>query len=72
MQCFTNNGIPGYTLAAVNRCRFYLKEVYLSDISTGDGFCIDSSTYNSQLNKCLSDTYDWPNQGKLGKMDWHK
>ena len=72
MQAFTSNGIYGYKLAAVNRCRLYIKATFLSDISTGDGLHIDMAAYNGQVNVCLINTYDRPNQGKPGKMDWHE
>ena len=72
MQAFTSNGILCYTLAAVNMYRLYLKVIFLSDICTGDGIHIDIAAYNGQVNACLTNTYDWPNQGKPGEMDWHE
>ena len=72
MQCFINNGIHGYQLAAVNQCRLYLKAILLSDISTGDGMFIDRTIYNGVINNCTTDTYEWPTQGKPGQMDWHE
>ena len=44
----------------------------LSDITTGDGMYIDQSIYDGVDNPCLSDIYDWPNQGKPGKLDWNE
>ena len=72
MQYFTNNGFHGYKLASVNMRRLYLKVVLLSDITTGDGMYIDQSIYDGAANNCLSDIYDWPNQGKPGKLDWNE
>ena len=72
MQYFTNNGIHGYKLASVNRCRLYLKVVLLSDITTGDGMYIDQSIYDGASNNCLADIYNWPNQCKPGKLDWNE
>jgi len=72
MQAFTSNSIQGYKLAAVNRCRLYLQATFLSDICTGDGLHIDLAAYNGRINVCLTNNYDWPNQGKPGKMDWHE
>ena len=72
MQYFTNNGLHGYKLASINRCRLYLKVVLLSDITTGDGMYIDQSIYDGNANQCLSDIYDWPDQGKPGKLDWNE
>ena len=70
MTCFTNNGIRGYQLAAVNRCRVFLKAIFLSDITTGDGIFITRSAYDGHHHQSFSDTYEWPTQGKPGEMDW--
>ena len=60
MQYFTNNVIHRYQLASVHRCQMYLKEVLLSDITTGDGRYIDRSIYEGVPNNCMNDTYEWP------------
>ena len=72
MQYFTNNGIHWYQLASVNQCQLYLKVVLLSNITTGDGRYIERSIYEGVPNNCITDTYEWPIQGKPGKMDWHE
>ena len=44
----------------------------MSDITTGDGRYIDRSIYEGVPNNCMTDTYEWPIQGKPGKMKCHE
>ena len=37
MESFINSGYHGHNLAAINRCRLFLKVILLSDITTGYG-----------------------------------
>ena len=70
MEYFINNGIHGYDLASVNRCRLFLKVMYLSDITTGDGSYIARPSYYGVQNQWLTTTYEWSTQGKPGNHDW--
>ena len=70
MECFINNGIYGYDLASINRCRLFRKVVYLSEITTGYGIYIARPLYYGIQNQWLMTIYEWPNQGKPVNHDW--
>ena len=61
IQWFTNSGLYGLQLAAINRYQLYLQVIYLSDITTRDGKYISTAIYNSETTKWSTDRYEWPN-----------
>ena len=70
IDSFIDNSFQVTQLASINRCRLYLQVIHLSDITTGDGYRIDKSSYAGSVNKCLHTKYLWPVQSKPGNADW--
>ncbi len=55
-------------IRAVNRCRLYLRVIYLSDLTHGHGRMIISTGFFGV--KRFSSSLLWPNQGKPSEKDW--
>ena len=51
MEWFTNSGFHGLQLATINMYELYLKVIYLSDITTGDGKYISTAICNGETAK---------------------
>ena len=53
---------------AINRCHLYLRVLYVSDITHGDGKTLISNGFHGL--KPFNSLLQWPNQGRLSEHDW--
>eukprot|EP00957_Ditylum_brightwellii_P065055 4934651-Ditylum_brightwellii.AAC.1 len=71
MELFISHGYHKTELAALNRCRVYLKVVTLSDVVSGDGsFVLQCILQGRRSGR--EDRYEWPAQGRPSKFYWGK
>jgi hypothetical protein len=57
-------------LIQFNRCRIYLRVLWLSDITTADGKFIDYYATRAEINPTRSTRWNWPRQGIPSKKAW--
>jgi hypothetical protein len=62
--------LPLATMTIVNRCRMYLRVVYLADIVSGNGTSITDSAWKGKRDNTRNTPYDWPEQGTLSESCW--
>ena len=70
METFLGAGYSAADLRILNRCRLYLRDNTLSDITSGDGRYLQDDIFRGL--RCLhQDAFDWPEQGKPPPREWN-
>ena len=72
MEMFVRNGISGYKLMILNKCRIFLAATWLSDIATGDGRKITYTAFTGRKETEYSAYGQWQQQGNLPVHFWIK
>jgi hypothetical protein len=62
--------LEGEELMHFNRCRIYLKVLWVSDICTADGAYIDWYATKGEANPTKSARWEWPVQGRPPRNAW--
>ena len=70
MEGFIAAGANTLEMAALNRCRLFLRVTTVSDISIGDGSKLHPQVY-ARKRFGRRDTYHWPTQGCPPAQDWN-
>ena len=60
MDTFIQQGYKKTQLASLNRCRMYLKVIWLSDITSVDGKSIEPTKYKGIDHSNYQSRYSWP------------
>ena len=70
MERFIQYGYSKAHLSSLNRCRMYLKALWLSDITTVDGKNITKTSYQGKYQPNYKSTYTWPTIQRPKPTKW--
>ena len=65
-----HNNFTKPQIAAINRCRIYMRAITLTDISNGTGSFVTRDAYEGKRDPHRNSTWIWPNQEKPPRKDW--
>lgn len=70
MESFAKNGFSPKQLAMLNRCRMFLRVIYLSDLATGDGTSLPVSVFHQRTPLDIHSDVSWPPQVAPNAHSW--
>jgi len=70
MKALIESGISIEDLTSSNKCRMYLKALYVSDITSGDGNYINDTAWEGVPDDYPERKKSWPTQGKPLRQEW--
>ena len=70
MERFIQQGYSKSYLASLNRCRIYLKVIWLSDITTVDGKNINKVSYQGKYQPNYKSAYTWATIQRPKPTEW--
>jgi len=70
MEIFLRSGYREAELATLNRCRMYLRVIYLSDVCNGQGTAIEPHFWSGNRTSDVHQ-YSWPKVLKPAPAEWH-